>query len=99
MKHASGDPYADVAVGVWSDEWSGNVTRTEPNGKFSLPLRNVPLGRFWVAVVQFETCGQQGDVRTAVDCQRHSNLVEITITEHCVGAGASNSAVVEFVGP
>jgi hypothetical protein len=99
VKHASGDPYADVAVGVWSDEWSGSVTRSEASGKYSLPLRNVPLGRFWVAVVQWETCGQQGERRTAVDCQRRSNLVEITITEHCEGAGASNAAVVEFTGP
>jgi hypothetical protein len=99
VKHASGDPYADVAVGVWSDAWPGRVTRTEPSGKFSLSIRSVELGRFYVAVVQWETCGQQGDDRTAVDCHYLSNRVEITITEHCEGAGASNSAVVEFTGP
>jgi hypothetical protein len=86
VKHASGDPYADVAVGVWSDEWSGSVTRSEGSGKYSLPLREVPLGKFLVAVVQWESCGQQGERRTAV-------------TEHCEGAGASNAAVVEFTGP
>jgi hypothetical protein len=99
VSHAGGGGYGDVAVGVWSDEWWGSVTTTEPSGKFSLPLRNVPLGTFWVAVVQWETCGQHGDSRSAVECNRLSNRVEITITEHCKGPGASNSAVIEFTGP
>jgi hypothetical protein len=99
VTHANKDPYGDVAVGVWSDEWPGSVARSEPSGKYSLPVRNVALGRFYVAVVQWETCGQRGEVRTAVDCQHVSNRVEFTITDHCKGPGASNSTKVDFVGP
>jgi hypothetical protein len=99
VQHASGDPYADIAVGVWSGSWPGRVTTSEPNGKFSLRLTDLPPGQFQVAVVRLESCNKQGDDWTAVDCQRLSAPVDITITAECEGPGASNVAYIEFTGP
>lgn len=97
--HASGAPYPGVAVGVWSDAWQGRVSVSEGDGKFELPLSDVPPGTFRVAVVRLETCGQRDGLPTAVDCQRRSNEVPVTTTEDCTGADANQVTEVDFRGP
>jgi hypothetical protein len=96
VKHANGDPFADVAVGVWSDVWEGAVTTTLADGKYDAPLTNVPFGKYHVAVVRLETCGQRDEQPTAVNCQRRSNVVDITVTEDC---NVNRVTEVEFIGP
>lgn len=96
VKHASGDPFADVAVGAWSDAWQGWVTTSEPNGKYEISLTNVPFGKYYVAVVRLETCGQRDGLPTAVDCRRLSNVVEITVTED---PNVNRVTEVDFIGP
>ncbi len=97
--HANGAPYPDVAVGVWSNAWQGRVSVSEGDGKYELPLSDVPTGTFTVAVVRLETCGQRDGQPTAVDCQRISNVVSVTTTDNCTGAGANQVTEVDFRGP
>jgi hypothetical protein len=100
VKHASGDPYADVAVGVWSDAWAGLVSTSEANGKFELTLTHLPPGTFKLAVVKPDTCSQQDGRPTANNCQFLSNIVDNVITtENCEGDGANQVTEVEFTGP
>ena len=99
VKHANGNAYAGVAVGVWSDIWEGRVSVSEADGKYDVSLGGVPPGKFKVAVVQLETCGQRDGLPTANACQRRSNVVEVTTTEQCSGAGASQVPMVDFTGP
>jgi hypothetical protein len=99
VKHANGSVYPGVSIGVWSDAWSGQATTSEASGKYEVPLANVPPGKFKVAVVRLETCNQQDGRPTAADCQRLSNVIEVTITENCTGAGANQVSTVDFTGP
>jgi hypothetical protein len=99
VKHSGGAGYPDVAVGVWSNTWTGIVTTSEQDGKFAVNLSNLPPGEFRVAVVRYESCTTQGELRTASGCQLLSNVVTFSITENCTGAGASQVAIVEFRGP
>lgn len=99
VKHGNGSPYPDVAVGVWSDLWLGQVTVSEASGKYEVALTNLPPGKFKVAVVKLETCAQSVSGPTAVDCQRLSNVVEVTASENCTGVGANQVTEVEFRGP
>jgi hypothetical protein len=99
VRHASGDPYAGVSIGVWTDQWPGRVVQSEASGKYSLNLADPGAADYKVAVVQLETCPWQGELHTAVDCQKLSPPVAFTITAHCEGAGASNVTQVDFTGP
>lgn len=96
VRHASGDPYGGVTVGVWSDAWQGRVYTSETDGKYDLLLTDVPFGKYHVAVVRLETCGQRDGVPTAVDCQRRSNVVDVTVTEDC---NVNRVTEVDFTGP
>jgi hypothetical protein len=98
VRHASGDPYAGAAIGVWTDQWKGRVVQAEASGKYFVNLENPGAGDYKVAVVRLETCPWQGELQTAVDCVRLSNLVSFSITAHCEGAGASNVTQVDFTG-
>ena len=98
--HANGAPYPGVAVGVWSDTWTGQVSVSEANGKYELTLTNLPRGTFKVAAVKLETCSQRDGQSTASDCQVISNIVgNVVTTEHCEGAGANQVSKVDFSGP
>ena len=98
--HANGAPYPGVAVGVWSDAWTGRVSVTEADGKFELTLSDLPRGTFKVAAVKLETCGLRDGQPTASDCQVISNVVgNVVTTQHCEGAGANQVTEVEFRGP
>jgi hypothetical protein len=99
VKHANGSGYPDVAVGVWSDAWEGAVTVSEADGKYDLPLTNVPAGKYKVAVVRLETCGQRDGRTTAIACQPRSSPVVVTTTDNCTGAGANQVTEVNFSGP
>jgi hypothetical protein len=100
VKHSSGDPYAGVAVGVWSDTWEGRVSVSEANGKYELPLTGIPPGMFKVAVVRLETCSQQDGRPTAKNCQIISNAVDnVLTTAHCQGDGANQVTEIDFAGP
>ena len=99
MTHGNGDPYAGAAIGVWTDQWPGRVVQSEPSGKYSLNLADPGAADYRVAVVRLETCPWQGELQTAVDCEKMSNLVAFTITAHCQGSGASNVTQVDFTGP
>ena len=95
--HPNGDPFAGVAVGVWSGTWEGEVRESQADGKYDIPLTNVPYGKYHVAVVKFETCSQRADgLRTAANCERLSNVVDITVTEFCE---VNRVTEVEFRGP
>jgi len=72
---------------------------SKEDGRYDLTLGGVPPGRFKVAVVRLETCGQRDGLPTARDCVARSNLVEVTTTEQCTGAGASQVPFVDFTGP
>jgi hypothetical protein len=98
VTHASGDPYAGVAIGVWTDQWKGRVVQSEASGKYSLNLGDPGAGSYKVAVVRLESCPWQGELQTAVDCAKLSNLVPFDITAHCDGPGASNVTQVDFTG-
>ena len=97
--HGNGAAYGGVAIGVWSAEWQGAVTTSEPNGKFEITLNHVPPGSFQVAVVKLETCGQRDGDPTARDCKQLSNVVDMVTTAHCQGDGAVQVTEMEFVGP
>ena len=97
--HAGGAPFPGIAIGVWADTWVGQVSQSEADGKFELSLTGLPPGRFKVAVVKWETCTEQEERRTAVNCELRSNVVEIVTTEHCTGAGASQVTEINFIGP
>lgn len=100
VRHANGAPYPGVAVGVWSDAWSGHVSVSEPSGKYELPLSGLPPGTFKVAVVKQDTCGQQDGRITADNCVRLSNtLPNIITTAHCAGEGANQVTEIDFAGP
>jgi hypothetical protein len=99
VKHGNGTPYPGVAVGVWSDTWAGTVDVSKADGKYDIPLSNLPAGKFRVAVVRLETCQQRDGLATAEDCQRLSLPIEVTKTEQCTGAGASTVSRVDFTGP
>jgi hypothetical protein len=99
VTHGSGDPYAGAAIGVWTNDWPGRVVQSEPSGKYSVNLADPGAGDYKVAVVRLETCPWQGELQTAVDCEKLSNLVSFVITEHCEGPGASNVTKVDFTGP
>jgi hypothetical protein len=95
--HASGDPYAGVAVGVWSDTWQGRVGISEADGKYEVPLSDLPPGHFQVAVVKLDTCVLQDGQPTAVNCKRLSNVVTgVTVTEFC---DVNRVTEIEFRGP
>jgi hypothetical protein len=96
VRHANGDAYAGVAVGVWSDLWDGGVRVSEADGKYDIPLTNVPFGKYHVAVVKLETCSQRDGLPTAINCQRQSNVVDVTVTEDC---NVNRVTEVEFRGP
>jgi len=83
VKHANGSPFAGVSVGVWSPTWVGSVGISNADGKFDIPLTNVPFGEYQVAVVKQETCAQEYGLPTAIQCQRLSNVMKITVTENC----------------
>jgi hypothetical protein len=100
VRHASGDPYPGVAIGVWNDIWQGRVAISEPDGKFEITLSDLPPDTFRVAAVRLETCGQRDGQPTAVDCQRISNVIEnVSVTEKCTGAGANQVTTIDFTGP
>lgn len=95
--HANGAPYPGVAVGVWSDAWDGRVSISELNGKYEVPLSDLPPGHYKVAVVKLETCTMRGDDPTARDCQRLSNVITgVTVTEDC---NVNRVTEIEFRGP
>ena len=96
MQHANGSPYGGVAVGVWSPSWLGIVALSQDDGKFELPLTNVPPGHYFVAVVKLATCPQQDGVYTAKDCQKQSNVLEVTKTEDC---NVNQVTEIKVVGP
>lgn len=83
VKHGNGSPFPGVAVGVWSPTWVGAVSPSKPDGKFDIPLTNVPYGEYQVAVVKLDTCAQQDGQPTAIQCQRLSNVAKVTVTEDC----------------
>jgi hypothetical protein len=94
VTHANKSAYPDVAVGVWSDTWDGQVALSEASGKFEVSLTGFPIGKYYVAVVEAGTC--QSDAR---GCQLRSNRLEVTVTEKCTGTGANQVTEVSFVGP
>jgi hypothetical protein len=96
VKHAGGAPYPGVAIGVWSNAWVGRVGISQADGKFDVPLTDLPPGGFSVAVVRLESCPQQDGQATAIDCQRLSNVLKITVTEDC---NVNKVTEVEFSGP
>jgi hypothetical protein len=96
VKHANGSPYPGVAVGVWSPTWVGSVGISQADGKFDVPLTNVPPGEYTVAVVRFETCAQQDGQTTAIDCQRLSKEIKVTKTADC---NVNQVTEIEFRGP
>ncbi len=69
---------------------------SEADGKYDLPLTDVPFGKYHVAVVRLETCSQRDGLPTAVDCQRLSAPVEVTVTEDC---NVNRVTEVDFIGP
>jgi hypothetical protein len=85
-----------VAVGVWSNLWAGRVGVSEADGKVEVTLSDLPPGHYKVAVVKLQTCGQRDGQPTAVDCQRLSNVVEVTVTEYCE---VNRVTDMEFWGP
>jgi hypothetical protein len=97
VRHASGDPYAGVAVGVWSDSWKGRVGISEADGKYEVSLSDLPPGHYKVAVVKLQTCGQLDGRPTAVDCQFLSNIITgVTVTEFC---DVNRVTDIDFYGP
>jgi len=99
VKHANGSPYPGVAIGVWNDAWQGRVAVSEASGKFDLNLTDVAVGKFKVAAVRLETCGQADGQPTASNCKLISNVREVTTTEKCEGAGANQVTEVKVTGP
>jgi hypothetical protein len=99
VKHGDGSAYPGVAVGIWTDAWWGIVTLSEAEGKYAFNLMNLPPGTFRLAVVSYETCAVHDELRTADACQRQSGIVEITLTEDCTGAEATQVVWVDFTGP
>ncbi|MGD8597527.1 MAG: hypothetical protein PVJ26_10920 [Anaerolineae bacterium] len=97
VKTANGDPVPNISVGIWNDAWLGLVAPSEASGKYTLPLGGLPPGNFQVAVVQPETCGQEGGRLTAKDCAKLSNVVDIATTANCTGDNASQVTVIDFV--
>jgi hypothetical protein len=84
-----------VSVGVWSDTWSGRVGISGEDGKYDIPLNDLPPGQFKVAVVKLETCSLQN----AAGCVRVSNVIQVATTANCIGDGANQVTEVDFTGP
>jgi hypothetical protein len=100
IKHASGDGYPNIVVGVWSNDWQGLTSGLSgADGKYDVSLGGVPPGKFKVAVVKPETCSTRDGLPTARDCQRLSNVIEVTTTSFCTGEGAVQVPEVDFTGP
>lgn len=96
IKHANGAGYPGVSVGAWGAEWGGRIGISEADGKYEIPLSDLPPGHYFVAVVRLETCGQRDGQPTAIDCQRLSNVLEVTVTEFCE---VNRVTEVDFNGP
>lgn len=96
VKHGNGSPYPGVAVGVWSSSWSGAVRVSDADGKYEVPLTNLPPGQFMIAVVKLETCSEIDGQPTASGCQRLSKPIEFTITEDC---NVNKVTEIDFTGP
>jgi hypothetical protein len=95
--HGNGAPYAGAAVGVWSDTWQGRVGVSEADGKYDVPLTDVPPGHFRVAVVKLDTCVLLDGQPTAVNCKRLSNVIsDVTVTEDCT---VNRVTEIDFRGP
>jgi hypothetical protein len=95
--HGNGAPYVGVAVGVWSNTWQGRVGISEADGKYEVPLSDLPPGHYQVAVVKLDTCKIQNGQPTAVDCRRLSNVITgVTVTEFC---DVNRVTEIEFRGP
>jgi hypothetical protein len=95
--HGNGAPYPGVAVGVWSDTWQGRVGISEADGKYDVPLTDLPPGHFQVAVVKLDTCVVQNGQPTAINCKRLSNVISgVTVTEFC---DVNRVTEIEFRGP
>jgi hypothetical protein len=95
--HANDAPYPGVAVGVWSNTWQGRVGVSEADGKYEVPLSDLPPGHYQVAVVKVDTCKVQNGQPTAVDCRRLSNVITgVTVTEFC---DVNRVTEIEFRGP
>ena len=88
-----------VAVGVWSVSWDGRVSVSEESGKVDVALNDLSPGTFQVAVVRLDTCSVQGGLPTARHCQVLSNVVDVTVTEHCQGEGANQVTEIWIEGP
>lgn len=100
VRHASGDPYPGVAIGVWTDIWQGRIAVSELDGKFEITLSDLPPGTFRVAAVRLETCSQRDGDWTAIDCRRISNVIQnVSVTEKCTGTGANQVTEIDFNGP
>jgi hypothetical protein len=96
VKHANGSPYPGVAVGVWSTTWAGAVGTSKADGRFDVLLSGMPFGGYQVAVVRLETCGQLNGLETAIQCQRLSNVKDVTVTENC---NLNRRTDLEITGP
>jgi hypothetical protein len=80
--------------------WEGRVSPSDPDGKYDIPLGDIPAGAFKVAVVKLETCSLQDGRTTANNCQTISNVIDgVVTTEQCEGPGANQVTEIEFVGP
>ena len=99
VTHRDNSSYPGVSIGVWSDPWEGDVFQSEGTGKWDRQLGALPRGKYYVAVVEASTCGWKPDGLAAADCRRLSNVLEVTTTEECTGAGANQVTEVLFTGP
>ena len=94
--HPKSSPYPDVAVGVWSDTWDGEVDVTDASGKFEVALTRLPTDtKYYVAVVELGTC----QLPAARACQQRSNEVDFWVHARCSGTGVSQTTDISFVGP
>lgn len=96
VKHANGSGYPGVAIAVWSPTWAGRVAVSKADGLYDLALTDVPYGEYQVAAVRYETCTQRNGVVTALNCEQISNVVKVTVTEHCE---VNRVSEVDFTGP
>lgn len=96
VRHANGLPFPGVSIAVWSPTWVGIVGQSQADGKYDLPLTNVPPGHYFVAAVKLETCAQQDSQYTTVGCRLLSNVLEVTKTEDCK---VNRVTEIDFTGP
>lgn len=102
VKYASGNPFAGVTIGVWSDTWAGRVSGpSEADGKFTVLLNDVTAGEFMVAVVDADTCDTYGGESTADRCDHLSDPIKVTLFEiyECENEGTVQWSEVHFTGP